>query len=113
MNRFLIFILVFVISSQVVAQKKVPALWGQRVHDEAKVLSTTAVDNLERQLKNFEDSTTNQVAVLIVPSLEGVTIEQYGVRVATEWKLGQEKNDNGVLLLVSIGDRKVRIEVGH
>ncbi len=113
MNRFLIFILFLCFSPLAEAQKKVPELWGQRVHDEAKVLSPTTVEGLERRLKSFEDSTSNQIAVLIVSSLEGETIESYGIRVATEWKLGQAKNDNGVLLLVSIEDRKVRIEVGH
>ncbi len=113
MNRFLIFILLLCFSSPADAQKKVPELWGHRVHDDANVLSSAAVDHLELRLKNFEDSTTNQIAVLIVPSLDGETIEGYGIRVATEWKLGSQKNDNGVLLLVSIGDRKVRIEVGH
>jgi uncharacterized protein len=113
MNRFLLCISVLCVSFFAVAQKAVPELWGQRVHDEAKVLSAATVDNLEKQLKSFEDSTTNQIAVLIVPSLDGEVIEQYSLRVVETWKLGQAKNDNGVLLLVSIGDRKVRIEVGQ
>lgn len=95
------------------AQKEIPELWGQRVHDEAKVLSQQTVDNLERQLKIFEDSTTNQIAILIVPSLDGEIIEQYGLRVSEKWKLGQKDKDNGVLLLLAINDRKMRIEVGQ
>jgi uncharacterized protein len=113
MNRSLILIALVCFCPLLQAQKKVPELWGQRIHDEAKVLSASAADNLERQLKNFEDSTSNQIAVLIVPSLDGETIEGYAIRVATEWKLGQANNDNGVLLLISTGDRKVRIEVGQ
>ncbi|HWA33577.1 MAG TPA: TPM domain-containing protein [Cyclobacteriaceae bacterium] len=113
MKRFLIFILLLCLSPLADAQKKIPELWGHRVHDEANVLSSAAVDNLERRLKIFEDSTTNQLAVLIVSSLEGEPIETYSIKVVEAWKLGTEKNDNGVLLLVSIGDRKVRIEVGQ
>lgn len=113
MNRFLIFILLLCFSPLADAQKEIPELWGHRVHDEAKVLSSTAVDNLELRLKNFEDSTTNQMAVLIVSSLDNEPIETYSIKVVEKWKLGTEKNDNGVLLLVSIGDRKVRIEVGQ
>jgi uncharacterized protein len=96
-----------------VAQKEVPELWGQHVHDEAKALSQETVDNLERKLKVFEDSTSNQIAILIVPSLDGDEISQYALRVAEKWKLGQKEKDNGVVLLVSINDRKMRIEVGH
>ncbi|WP_127121808.1 TPM domain-containing protein [Chryseotalea sanaruensis] len=95
------------------AQLTVPELWGMRVHDEAKVLSAQTAQQLENVLKVFEDSTTNQIAVLIIPSLEGESVEDYALKVAEAWKLGTEKNDNGVLLLISINDRKMRIEVGE
>jgi uncharacterized protein len=116
MNRYfssLFFILLACIALPLQAQKEIPELWGQHVHDEAKALSQQTVDNLERQLKIFEDSTTNQIAILIVPSLDGEIIEQYGLRVAEKWKLGQKDKDNGVLLLLAINDRKMRIEVGQ
>ena len=95
------------------AQKSVPELWGMRVHDEAKVLTQTAIEQLEFQLKAYEDSTSNQIAILIVPSLDGDVLEEYSLRVAEKWKLGQKDKDNGVLLLVAINDRKMRIEVGQ
>lgn len=94
-------------------QLPVPELWGIRVHDEAKVLSAGFVSQLEQLLKAYEDSTSNQIAVLIVPSLQDEVIEDYTLRVAEAWKLGQEKNDNGVLLFIAINDRKARIEVGE
>ena len=59
------------ISSAGYSQKAIPELWGQRIHDEAKVLSPALVDQLEVKLKNYEDSTSNQIAVLIIPSLAG------------------------------------------
>jgi uncharacterized protein len=101
------------ISSTGYSQKAVPELWGQRIHDEAKVLSPATVDQLEVKLKNYEDSTSNQIAVLIIPSLAGDVLEEYSLRVVEKWKLGTNKNDNGVLLLIVIDDHKMRIEVGH
>lgn len=94
------------------SQKPIPELWGLHVHDEAKVLSQQAIDRLENQLKVYEDSTSNQIAILIITSLEGEILEEYSLRVAEKWKLGQKEKDNGVLLLVSVDDHKMRIEVG-
>lgn len=90
----------------------VPPLTG-RVLDLAHILSTDDVDRLTSQLKAHEEQTGNQVAVLTLPSLEGETLEPYSHRVATTWKLGQKGADNGVLLLVALKERKVRIEVGY
>lgn len=95
------------------AQKAVPELWGQRVHDEAHALKSETIDQLEKQLKAYEDSTSNQIAILIIQSLDGDVLEDYSLRVAEKWKLGQKDKDNGVLILVAIDDHKMRIEVGH
>src|SRR5688572_28228970 len=69
-------------------QLKVPELWTGRVHDEAHVLSSGFASQLEQTLKAHEDSTSNQIAVLIVPSLKGEVMEEYTLRVAETWKLG-------------------------
>lgn len=96
------------------AQRAVPELWGHRIHDEAHILTQATVDNLEAILRQHEDSTTNQIAVLVIPSLEGEVLEEYSMRVAHDaWKLGTKNNDNGVLLLIAVDDRKMRIEVGY
>src|SRR5258708_7203337 len=81
------------------AQRPVPDHGGVWVHDEANVLSPATKAQLE--------------AVLIVASLEGEDIDGYGIRVVDSWKLGTKDNDNGVLLLIALQDRKVRIEVGQ
>lgn len=97
----------------VVAQKPLPELWGLHVHDEAKVLSQQIVDRLENQLKVYEDSTSNQIAILIITSLAGEPIEEYSLQVAEKWKLGQKGKDNGALLLIAVDDHKMRIETGY
>lgn len=90
---------------------EVPYLTG-RVVDLAGILSRETIDTIEAKLAAHEQATSNQVAVLIIPSLQGETIEEYSIRVAETWKLGQKEKDNGVLLLVAVEDRKLRIEVG-
>ena len=112
MKKFLIALIIF-FPFFLQAQLAIPELWGTRVHDEAKVLSTPFIAQLEQVLKTHEDSTGNQIAVLIVPSLQGEVMEDYTLRVAEKWQLGQAKNDNGVLLFIAINDRKARIEVGE
>jgi uncharacterized protein len=110
-HRLFILVLLFPLLTQ--AQRAIPELWGVRVHDEAGVLSQAVVQQLEQDLKIFEDSTTNQMAILIIPSLDGEVLEDYALKVATAWKLGQQGRDNGILLLIAINDRKMRIEVGY
>ena len=68
-----------------IGQKAVPELWGQRVHDEAHVLKAETVDLLEKELALYEDSTTNQIAILIVQSLDGDVLVDYS---CASWKNG-------------------------
>jgi len=90
----------------------VPRLSG-RVTDEAHILSRDARDRISNLLTYHEGRTTNQVAVLTVPSLEGGDIESFAVRVFEKWKLGRKGKDNGVLVLIASQDRRMRIEVGY
>ncbi|KHK00718.1 TPM domain-containing protein [Desulfovibrio sp. TomC] len=90
----------------------VPRLQG-RVNDTARLLSPDAAARLDSQLAAFERTDSTQVVVLTIPSLEGEPLEDYSVKVAQAWGIGQKGKDNGVLLLVSKNDRKVRIEVGY
>jgi uncharacterized protein len=90
----------------------VPPLTG-RIVDNAHLLPADRTASLSAELAAHEARTGNQVAVLTLPSLEGEPLEEFSHRVATTWKLGQKGTDNGVLVLVVPGDRKVRIEVGY
>jgi uncharacterized protein len=84
-----------------------------RVTDLAGVLTPEQTANLEEKLRQFEISDSTQIAVLLIPSLEGEALEDYSVRVATAWRLGQKGRDNGALLFISMKERKIRIEVGY
>src|SRR6185295_16176706 len=77
------------------------------------VLDPASKQSLEQQLSEFEHSTSNEIAVVTVPSLEGDTIEDYAVRLFKEWGIGKKGKDNGILILVAPNERKVRMEVGY
>jgi len=95
------------------AQSSIPEHGAVWVHDEAGILSAQAKAEIEAALKYERDSTSNQIAVLIVPSVEGGDLDGYANEVFQKWKLGQASKDNGVLFLISINDRQMRIEVGY
>lgn len=84
-----------------------------RVTDRTGTLSRDQIQALEKKLSAFEKETTNQIAVLLIPSLEGGSLEDYSIRLAEKWKIGQQGRNNGVILLVVKNDRKLRIEVGY
>ena len=90
----------------------IPFLTG-RVTDNANILSAETRRLLSDTLKMHEIRTTNQVAILTIPTLDGENIEDYANRVFNEWKLGQRDKDNGVLIVVVPDERRMRIEVGY
>ncbi len=94
------------------AAMEVPYLAG-RVNDLADMIPAEARQRLEDSLRDLEDRTTVQMAVLTVPSLEGDSLEDFSMRVAETWQLGQRDKDNGVLLLVARDERAMRLEVGY
>ena len=94
------------------AQLAVPSL-SARVTDFAGLLSAGERQRLEDKLARFEQEKGSQIAILIVPTTQPETIEQYGIRVAETWRLGRKGVDDGVLLLVARDDRALRIEVGY
>ncbi|MDH4014419.1 MAG: hypothetical protein C0629_15525 [Chromatiales bacterium] len=94
------------------ALQEIPAL-RERVTDLTGTLSGQARSALELKLKSLETQTGSQVAVLIVPTTGAEPIEAYALRVVEAWQLGREKIDDGVLFLVAMNDRRMRIEVGY
>ena len=105
------FLLVLSINSFVPALD-VPPLRA-RVNDLAKILTAEKTQELEERLRQFERETSHQIAVLTIPSLEGEPIEDFGIRVAEAWQIGQRGAANGVILIIAQKERKIRIEVGR
>jgi len=83
------------------------------VSDYTNTLTASQIAELERQLARFEQQTSNQIAVVLIPTLEGDSLEDFSIRLAEAWKIGQKGRDNGVILLIVMKDRKIRIEVGY
>ena len=111
--RWFVFLFVIVICSAFAAvETKIPKL-EQRVSDFTNTLSFQEWQQLDHLLKSYEDSTSTQVVVLMINSLEGESVEEYANKVFTENKIGQAKKDNGVLLVIAKQDHAMRIEVGY
>ncbi len=89
-----------------------PALTG-RVVDTANLLDTATEGRLDGVLAAHEAATSDQVVVVTLPSLGGMAVEDFGYQLGRSWGIGQRGKDNGVLLIVSRDDRKLRIEVGY
>jgi uncharacterized protein len=100
------------LAAAVCAQQPVPALSG-RVVDRTGTLPAQAVAQLEARLAELEQSRGSQLAVLVVATTKPETVEQFALRVAEQWQLGRGDVDDGVLLLVALEDRELRIEVGY
>jgi uncharacterized protein len=84
-----------------------------RVSDYTGTLTGSQTRELDEHLARFEQKTTNQVAVVLIPTLGGDSLEDYSIRLAEKWQVGRRGRDNGVILLVVMQDRKIRIEVGY
>lgn len=84
-----------------------------KVNDFAHVLSAAQRDQLESDLADLERGTSAEVAVVTVPSLGDSSIEEYATGLFNAWGIGKQDRDNGVLILVSPGDRAIRLEVGY
>ncbi len=89
-----------------------PAL-AARVTDLTGTLDATQRGRLEAQVAAIDRAGRAQIAVLLLPTTQPETIEQFGIRLAEAWKIGHKGADNGVIVIVAKNDRKMRIEVGY
>src|SRR5690606_18059682 len=99
-------------ASSLLAQD-LPAKPNRLVNDYTNTLSSLQVQQLESKLVAFNDTTSTQIAVVLIKSLDGYEVADYGVRLAQKWGIGGKENDNGILLLASLDDRKVTIQTGY
>jgi uncharacterized protein len=95
-----------------VLAQEIPTL-TKRVNDNAELLSQAEEAELESMLAGLESRKGSQVVVLIIPTTGEYAIEQYSIELAEKWKIGREGTDDGVILVLAVEDRKVRIEVGY
>ncbi len=114
-NKQLLYLLFFIacainLSAQEVLPKPNPP---RLVVDAANMLSPDQVQILERKLVAFNDSTSNQIAIVTINDLNEFPIEDYANKLFRQWGIGGAKNNNGVLILVAKNDRQFRIEVGY
>lgn len=95
------------------AALQVPPAPTRRINDYAGVLSPSERESLEQRLIAREATSRNQIVVAIFKSLEGESLEGFSIRLAQAWRIGQKGLDNGVVFLIFLDDRKMRIEVGY
>ncbi len=109
---FGILALVFASAAGAADEVPVPPL-NARITDLTGTLNAGQLASLEAELRAFEQRKGSQIAVLMLPSTQPETIEQYSIRVAERWKIGRAKVDDGVILVIAKNDHKLRIEVGY
>ena len=112
MIRITLLIIALVVLASPAFALDVPQLRG-RVNDYAGMLSPAVAEDLERKLADFERSDSTQIVVLTIPTLGGDALEDFSIRVAEAWRVGQKGADNGIIFLIARQERKIRIEVGR
>jgi uncharacterized protein len=106
-------LLLAILAAPGAAALRIPPPPDRRINDYAGALSPADRDRLEQALVAREATSRNQVVVAIFRSLEGESLEDYSIRLAQAWRIGQKGLDNGVIFLIFLDDRKTRIEVGY
>lgn len=108
-------ILFLLVAFTATAQREIPPKPDAQtsVYDEADVLSQAEEQQLERKLINYADTTSTQIVIATINSLEGEYIGVYAAEWAHEWGIGQEEEDNGIFILLSEDDRKIWITTGY
>lgn len=90
-----------------------PTSLKKYIVDETNTLSQTEINSLLKKLQDFDKESSTQIVVYMVESLDGESLEDVSVRIAEANKIGRKDRNNGVLLFIAKGDRKLRIEVGY
>lgn len=111
-NKFFVSILLSIFLANSIFALSVPSLTSPIV-DNANLISDGVEQNINNQLQELSNSTGIQLAVLTIPTLEDEVLESYSMKVAETWKLGSAEKDTGVLLLIALEERSIRIEVGY
>ena len=102
-------VLLLALAAVPAAALKVPPPPDRWINDYAGALNATDRERLEQKLIQRERDASNQVIVAIFPSLDRESLEDFSIRLAKAWRIGQKGLDNGVIVLIFVGDRKMRI----
>ena len=112
-RRLLALLLLAALAGVAAAALPIPPPPDHRINDFASALPAAERERLEDKLRSRERESSNQVVVAIFRSLDGENLEDYSIRLAQAWRVGQKGLDNGVIFLVFVDDRKMRLEVGY
>lgn len=112
MRKTLAFLIAILVAGNTFAQTNFPRPTGH-VNDFADTILPEAERELEAKLRDYREKTSIELSVVTVPSLDGVTVEDYTRQLAQSWGVGDKEKDNGVVLLFAPSERKIRIEVGY
>ena len=115
MKKFVLFIslLVFFVGASRSLAFDIPVKPQGFVSDYAGILSAENKNALENKISNFEKQTSNEIAVVTIPSLDGDTVENVAQNIFTKWGIGKKDKNNGVLILVAIAEHRTRIQTGY
>lgn len=90
-----------------------PAKPNKLVNDYTGTLSASQIDQLERKLVSFDDSTSTQIAIAVIKSVGEYDISEYAMALGRKWGVGSKEKNNGIIIVVALGDRKVSIQTGY
>ena len=111
--RSIILFFLFLISFSVFAADDFPARSKRIVTDYTNTLSAAEQNQLEQKLVAFNDSTSTQIAVVLMHSTGNYDINEYAVQLGNKWGIGQKNKNNGILILLAVDDHKVSIQTGY
>jgi len=113
-RKILPLLLLLIFQGAIFSQKLPPRPDPPRlVNDLSGVLTASEIALLERKLVDFDDSTSNQVAIVLLKTLDGYPIADYAYRLGESWGVGRKGKNNGILILAAMEDREIFISVGY
>jgi uncharacterized protein len=113
MKKYLVLALLILALPVCILAKTTYPDYQNYVNDFSGTLNQATVDALNQKLLEYDKTTTNQIAVVLVSNMQGLPVEQYSIELAEKWKVGKTGKDNGVILLLAMEEHKIRIEVGY
>lgn len=107
------FLLLFSLFISTVKAQQIPESSNRLVTDYTQTLTSEQINYLEQKLIAFDDSTSNQIAVVMVKTVGDYDINEYTLELGRKWGVGGKEKNNGVVLLIALGDRKLSIQTGY